>query len=241
MLQNALSKMHHKGRKKTQQNKETKDGKKKKSWFLSLHLSQLWKVWSWTSPCILTFAHFCSFQHLEIFSGEGRLSLNLWRAGDQQFGEATSQEHIDPVSKRPESAVRLHGAVDGAAFRGAVGQVEVWPLRGAGWGFGVEHSGQVDLPVEHKTHVWRKETYERATEDLTDFFKNVRAPRRLQLYSYLECFFSSYTASICLWWCFFCLHYRGAVIHSVRCVLVFLFRLQSKRESRHRVKVWNRK
>lgn len=47
-----------------------------------------------------------------------------------------------------DSAVRLHGTVDRAALRGAVGLVEVGPLRGAGWGFGVEHSGEVDLQVE---------------------------------------------------------------------------------------------
>lgn len=105
--------------------KKQKMVKRKKANFPLAHLSQLCEVWSWTSSCILTFAHFCSFRHLESLSGEGSLRVDLLRACDQQFGEATSQEHIDPTSRRPESAVRLHGAVGGAAFRGAVGLVKV--------------------------------------------------------------------------------------------------------------------
>lgn len=77
--------------------------------------------------------------------------------------------------KRPGSAVRLHGAVGGAAggaaLRGAVGLVEVGPLRGAGWGLGVEHPGQVDLAVKHRTHqnVTKGNIMKGATEDCSSF------------------------------------------------------------------------
>lgn len=200
-----------------------------------MHLSQLWKVWSWTSPCILTFAHFCSLQHLEIFSGEGRLCLDLWRGvwsavwrghfpGTHRPGVQTPWISCPtPRGCRPGCLPRCRRTGEGVTPERRWLGIWGWAL----WA-GRPASRTQDTRVTKGNIRKSRGGFDRH-RDVFNFTVNQSASLVVTPHLFV---FSDV---------FFCLHYRGAVIHSVRCVLVFLFRLQSKRESRHRVKVWNRK